>query len=131
MAKFLVYFLFLILIQSHLIVAMVSRKLGKHTLSPSEGPMGDENGDFATEVSATGGPGGEEEVMKINHHHRHHHPFDKSVAGGGVILGGLATTFLVAIVCYIRDTRRRSAEPDSPTNSDSSIGKKSGEPAKL
>ncbi|KAL8508988.1 hypothetical protein ACS0TY_016249 [Phlomoides rotata] len=106
---------------------MVSRKLGKHALIPSEGPKGDENGNFATEVSATSGPGGEEEVMKINHHH----PFDKSVVGGGVILGGLATTFVVAIVCYIRATRRRSAEPDSPTNSDSSIGKKSGEPGKL
>lgn len=129
MAKFLVYFLLLILVEAHLMV-MASRKLGKHTLSPSEAPKADENGEFATEVSATGGEGGEEEVMKINHHHRQ--AFDKSVAGGGVILGGLATTFLVAIVCYIRATRRRSAEPlpGSPTNSDSSIGigNTSGEP---
>ncbi|KAI3891656.1 hypothetical protein MKX03_004991 [Papaver bracteatum] len=41
-----------------------------------------------------------------NHRHHHYHPSDKSVAGGGVILGGLATTFLVSIACYIRATRK-------------------------
>ncbi|KAK9668750.1 hypothetical protein RND81_13G083800 [Saponaria officinalis] len=35
-----------------------------------------------------------------------HHPFDKSVAGGGVIIGGLATTFLVAVISYIRATKK-------------------------
>lgn len=40
------------------------------------------------------------------HQRKSHHSVDKSVAGGGVILGGLATTFLVAIFCYIRATRR-------------------------
>ncbi|XAR68891.1 hypothetical protein NMG60_11000295 [Bertholletia excelsa] len=43
----------------------------------------------------------------------HHHSLDKSVAGGGVILGGLATTFLVAVFCYIRATGRKNAEPDN------------------
>jgi hypothetical protein len=40
---------------------------------------------------------------------KRHHSVDKSVAGGGVILGGLATTFLMAVVCYIRATRRHKA----------------------
>ena len=35
-----------------------------------------------------------------------HHKVDKSIAGGGVIIGGLATAFVVAIFCYIRATRR-------------------------
>ncbi|EOA32607.1 hypothetical protein CARUB_v10015901mg [Capsella rubella] len=39
-------------------------------------------------------------------HEHHHSTVDKSVAGGGVILGGLATTFLVAVFCYIRATRK-------------------------
>ncbi|KAK7828367.1 hypothetical protein CFP56_030340 [Quercus suber] len=37
---------------------------------------------------------------------KQHHSVDKSIAGGGVILGGLATTFLVAVFCYIRATGR-------------------------
>jgi hypothetical protein len=40
----------------------------------------------------------------------HHHPFDKSMAGGGVILGGLATTFSVAIYCYIRATSKHKLD---------------------
>ncbi|KAL7248414.1 hypothetical protein ACSBR2_003189 [Camellia fascicularis] len=41
------------------------------------------------------------------------HSTDKSVAGGGVILGGLATTFMVAVFCYIRATGRKN---DTDTN---------------
>lgn len=41
---------------------------------------------------------------------KRHHSVDKSVAGGGVILGGLATMFLVAVFCYIRATGRHKAE---------------------
>ncbi|KAF7851469.1 hypothetical protein BT93_L3815 [Corymbia citriodora subsp. variegata] len=41
---------------------------------------------------------------------KHHSSVDKSVAGGGVILGGLATTFLVAVFCYIRATGRHKSE---------------------
>ncbi|KAB1224216.1 hypothetical protein CJ030_MR2G013758 [Morella rubra] len=41
---------------------------------------------------------------------KHHHSIDKSIAGGGVILGGLATTFSVAVFCYIRATGRHKAE---------------------
>ncbi|XVF08183.1 hypothetical protein REPUB_Repub06bG0204100 [Reevesia pubescens] len=44
------------------------------------------------------------------HLQNHHHSTDKSVAGGGVILGGLATTFLVAVFCYIRATGRHKSE---------------------
>ncbi|KAK9127024.1 hypothetical protein Scep_015870 [Stephania cephalantha] len=39
---------------------------------------------------------------------KHHHSVDKSIAGGGVIIGGLATTFIVSIICYIRATRRKT-----------------------
>ncbi|KAJ6922441.1 hypothetical protein NC652_016168 [Populus alba x Populus x berolinensis] len=42
-----------------------------------------------------------------------HHSVDKSVAGGGVILGGLATTFLVAVFCYIRASGRHKADTTS------------------
>ncbi|KAK9154377.1 hypothetical protein Sjap_001857 [Stephania japonica] len=42
-----------------------------------------------------------------------HHSVDKSVAGGGVIIGGLATTFIVSIICYIRATRRKTVETTS------------------
>lgn len=41
---------------------------------------------------------------------KQHHSMDKSIAGGGVILGGLATTFLVAVFCYIRATGRKNWE---------------------
>jgi len=41
---------------------------------------------------------------------KQHHSFDKSIAGAGVILGGLGTTFLVSVFCYIRATRRNKLE---------------------
>ncbi|KAL1368471.1 hypothetical protein HN51_022625 [Arachis hypogaea] len=52
---------------------------------------------------------GEEHMLKNMKQH-HHHALDKSVAGGGVILGGLATTFLVSVFCYIKATGRQ--KPD-------------------
>ncbi|KAH6806911.1 transmembrane protein [Perilla frutescens var. frutescens] len=108
------------------------RKLGKQIIlerrSSAEAPVAGKGGEgLSAEVSASGeeaAPVGQEEEMKTNHHRR---GVDKSVAGGGVIIGGLATTFLVAIFCYIRATRRRAAEPGSPTNTNSSVGRKNGE----
>ncbi|KAF7825612.1 hypothetical protein G2W53_016776 [Senna tora] len=44
------------------------------------------------------------------YHGHHHHSFDRSMAAGGVIVGGLATAFMVAVFCYIRATRRFKAE---------------------
>ncbi|CAH8309672.1 unnamed protein product [Eruca vesicaria subsp. sativa] len=44
-----------------------------------------------------------EETVRLGHHHS---TVDRSVAGGGVILGGLATTFLVVVLCYLRATRK-------------------------
>lgn len=44
-----------------------------------------------------------EETVRLGHHHS---TVDRSVAGGGVILGGLATTFLVVVFCYLRATRK-------------------------
>ncbi|KAL3839474.1 hypothetical protein ACJIZ3_024065 [Penstemon smallii] len=133
MARFLVYCL--ILVNAHLILAIASekiekhataRKLGNHNIQDkiamsSPGPPS-ESPEFSGEVSESGetGSGAPEQVMKINHHH--HHSIDSSIAGGGVILGGLATTFLVAIFCYIRATRRKNiVEPTSSPNN-SSIG---------
>lgn len=49
---------------------------------------------------------------------RHHSSMDKSVAGGGVILGGLATTFLVAVFCYIRATGRHKSETHQSTTTE-------------
>ncbi|KAL4201809.1 hypothetical protein AMTRI_Chr02g260550 [Amborella trichopoda] len=39
-----------------------------------------------------------------------HHTSDKSVAGGGVILGGLATTVIIAVFAYIRVTRSNGGQ---------------------
>ncbi|CAN6457899.1 unnamed protein product [Victoria cruziana] len=39
-----------------------------------------------------------------------HHESSSSAAGGGVILGGLGTAMIIAIVCYVRVTRRESGE---------------------
>ncbi|KAF5737195.1 hypothetical protein HS088_TW13G00073 [Tripterygium wilfordii] len=83
----------------------VIRKLGKHqpqvpnsfieppSLSPSQAPQA------------------EETILTSSLLRRmRHHSIDKSIAGGGVILGGLGTTFFVAVFCYIRATRRPKAE---------------------
>ncbi|GMN67526.1 hypothetical protein TIFTF001_036584 [Ficus carica] len=56
-------------------------------------------------------------VQNVDLDHKKHHSVDKSVAGGGVILGGLATTFLVAVFCYIRATGRHKNEFSSTTSS--------------
>ncbi|XP_022151558.1 uncharacterized protein LOC111019472 [Momordica charantia] len=85
-----------------------ARKLGKHRSaaavssgsSPSEAPRSEMKVQ-ATSAAATNGG---------DHQHHNHKASDKSIAGGGVILGGLATTFLVAIICYIRATRRSNSE---------------------
>ncbi|PON90778.1 hypothetical protein TorRG33x02_134160 [Trema orientale] len=60
------------------------------------------------------------------HVSKHHKSIDKSVAGGGVILGGLATTFLVAVFCYIRATGRHkndaaSSVPGSPATANATV----------
>ncbi|KAL1546314.1 hypothetical protein AAHA92_22928 [Salvia divinorum] len=102
---------------------MLNKPAVASRLSSAEAP---EAGTWA-EVSATGeetAPVGQEEEMKTSHHRR---STDKSVAGGGVIVGGLVTTFLVAIFCYIRATRRKPADPGSPVNSDSPTGKRDRE----
>lgn len=144
--------LFMILVNAHLVLALathkeeepaavitVARKIGKHVTEPepvrAEPPQPEEN---SRQVSAGSGDqengpsSAEEEVMRSDHRN-HHRSVDKSVAGGGVILGGLATTFLVAVFCYIRATGRRKAEqPGSPINSDASAGsRKTGESVNL
>ncbi|GMP85578.1 hypothetical protein CsSME_00038675 [Camellia sinensis var. sinensis] len=98
------------------------RKLGNHhvnvmmssvapCLSPSRAPES-EAVNSVKEVSASDQvtwfiPG---QQVRIEKQHR---SIDRSVAGGGVILGGLATTFLVAVFCYIRATGKKNAEPEA------------------
>ncbi|XP_059306494.1 uncharacterized protein LOC132057931 [Lycium ferocissimum] len=90
------------------------RKLGMHHLKEEKSI------NFPKEV--IGSPH-QQEDNEVDQDHdeikmKHHHSVDKSIFGGGVILGGLATTFFVAIFCYIRATRRKSnVEPSSPSSS--------------
>ncbi|KAL8036671.1 hypothetical protein ABFX02_12G173500 [Erythranthe guttata] len=122
MAKYILVLIFFIFINANLTIAagadneeknpIISRKLGNNfittlkKLSTAEAPQAvEESGPSAAAAQ-------EEQMLKINHH-----GVDKSIAGGGVILGGLATTFLVAVFCYIRATGRKNAEPASPTYS--------------
>ena len=87
------------------------RKLGKHQStaiafsSPIEAPRSEMKVQGTS--AASGGESGN--AVQLGNHD-HHKSRDKSIAGGGVILGGLATTFLVAIICYIRATRRQKSE---------------------
>ncbi|XP_009800133.1 uncharacterized protein LOC107821536 [Nicotiana tabacum] len=127
MSKFLV--LFLILTETFVYLAMAEnatnfasspasspslsiRKLGKH--HQEEG-----RNNFSKEV----GSPHQQEINEVDEAHeikiKHHHLIDKSIFGGGIILGGLATTFFVAIFCYIRATRRKHIEPSSPSASSS------------
>ena len=116
----------------------IIRKLGKHphhkhvrsfvtsspTPSPSEAPQSEKKlhsssteGSIPSHQRTSIEPhnevfGSKGKVHLIKHHLlHHHHPFDKSIAGAGVILGGLATTFLVAVFCYVRATARH--KPDN------------------
>ncbi|KAB2098364.1 hypothetical protein ES319_A01G233800v1 [Gossypium barbadense] len=76
------------------------RTLGKHeppVSSPSQALPHTNNGENM---------GGFEGKAAVHLQKHQHHSMDKSIAGGGVILGGLATTFLVAVFCYVRATRR-------------------------
>ncbi|WVZ17736.1 hypothetical protein V8G54_010718 [Vigna mungo] len=86
----------------------IGRKLGKHQRNeirssdtrnpaPSEAPKSEKN--------VHSGSDGQIHLTR-----QHHHSFDKSIAGAGVILGGLATTFLVSVFCYIRATERNKLE---------------------
>jgi hypothetical protein len=112
--------------------APMVRKLGKHQpkvvvssygapgLSPSEAPETKEKrpveeaagtSSIQTDpIESSNGENGGVLEQGILPRRQHHHSVDKSVAGGGVILGGLATTFLVAVFCYIRATGRHKPE---------------------
>ncbi|CAB4284616.1 unnamed protein product [Prunus armeniaca] len=94
--------------------APVIRKLGKHQASESKPPTFSPSSALA---STNPSPETEESLSIVEeeiHLKKHHHSLDKSVAGGGVILGGLATTFLVAVFCYIRATARHKADTAAP-----------------
>lgn len=109
-------FLVLILILTNVSQTRAIRKLGQHraefvnyivapSLSPSKAPQR-ANPLSGSYRQSEVGEGQQVHIMKK----QQHHSVDKSVAGGGVILGGLATTFLVAIVRYIRATGRKNAD---------------------
>ncbi|KAJ4703305.1 Basic helix-loop-helix DNA-binding superfamily protein [Melia azedarach] len=51
------------------------------------------------------------ETPRIRQTGKHHHFADNSVAGGDVILGGFITVFIVAVVWYIRVTRKNQKSP--------------------
>lgn len=92
-------------------IAAEARKLGKHddyspSPSPSEGVRVEED---------------QEQVMIGRNHHR---SVDRSVAGGGVIIGVLATGFLVAVFCYIRATRRKHVQLATSHSDDTSMPRK-------
>ncbi|KAL4340937.1 hypothetical protein GQ457_08G019680 [Hibiscus cannabinus] len=118
-------------------VAPAIRKLGKHRLvktvgtapasSPSQVPRAEKNMHPVVGSPyplATSEPNdrenvsveGEGEGGEAIHLEKPHHSMDKSVAGGGVILGGLATTFLVAVFCYIKATGRHKRQSDNETS---------------
>ncbi|KAL5072996.1 hypothetical protein RYX36_011980 [Vicia faba] len=81
----------------------IGRKLGKHQyISPSPSPF--EGSILSHEKTSV--------LDSQSHFHlvKQHHSFDKSIAGGGVILGGLATTFLVVVYCYIRATSKHKLD---------------------
>jgi hypothetical protein len=86
----------------------IGRKFGKHQdhiiSSPSPSPF--EGNILSHKKNSILDSQGHIHLMKQHHHH----PFDKSMAGGGVILGGLATTFSVAIYCYIRATSKHKLD---------------------
>lgn len=105
----------------------IGRKLGKHqhksetpSPSPFEAPQSENThssseGSIPSHQRTSVEPHDEEvldshqgQVHLVKQHHHHSH--DKSVAGGGVILGGLATTFLVSVYCYIKATGRNKLE---------------------
>lgn len=120
-------FLVLILILTNVFQTRAIRKLGQHqaefvnyivapSLSPSRAPQRANllSGSYRqSEV----GEGQQVHIMKK----KQHHSVDKSMAGGGVILGGLATTFLVAIVRYIRATGRKNADCKAKTSDSSNV----------
>uniref|UniRef100_M1DEI4 Transmembrane protein n=1 Tax=Solanum tuberosum TaxID=4113 RepID=M1DEI4_SOLTU len=105
------------------------RKIGKHNQEEEKG-INNNNIIIPKEV-LIGSPhqqesinevdqGDHDDEIMINKHH--HDSIDKSIYGGGVILGGLATTFFVAIFCYIRVTRRKNnVEPSSPSTTSSEV----------
>ncbi|KAL7092590.1 hypothetical protein ACP275_12G172900 [Erythranthe tilingii] len=133
MAKYIFVLIFFVFVTANLTIAaaadseekntiIMSRKLGNSfiistltRLSTAEAPQAVRNADVSGEENGPSAAAAQEQMLKINH--RNHHGVDKSIAGGGVILGGLATTFLVAVFCYIRATGRKYAEPASPTYS--------------
>ncbi|KAK3226275.1 hypothetical protein Dsin_006137 [Dipteronia sinensis] len=106
------------------------RKIGKHqqkvfksfhetvTLSPSDAPQ-----QATTETTVSNQSSNEDDHQSVRfqslheeiHLKKNHHSADKSVAGGGVILGGLATTFFVALFCYIRATGRHTTDNQTQT----------------
>ncbi|KAJ4704565.1 Basic helix-loop-helix DNA-binding superfamily protein [Melia azedarach] len=95
---------------SYKAAAPSTRKLGKHqpatVFSPSEAPQATSKEENIAENST-----GQVEEIRLK---KNHHSIDKSIAGGGVILGGLATTFLVAVFCYIRATERHKTDTQKP-----------------
>lgn len=106
---------------------LMIRRLGKHhhqkmvqtvvapglspSMAPQQAPERETSPLYQTKASSEASSAEESVSIQVQATHlpNHHHSADKSIAGGGVILGGLATTFLVAVFCYIRATGRHKA----------------------
>ncbi|EXB36697.1 hypothetical protein L484_016948 [Morus notabilis] len=96
------------------------RKLAKHqneVAKSSDSPSPSPNKENASKAEENGLAMIEHnvgvQIQNVHLSNKHHRSMDRSVAGGGVILGGLATTFLVAVFCYIRATGRHKNETSS------------------
>ncbi|GMH10182.1 hypothetical protein Nepgr_012023 [Nepenthes gracilis] len=98
-------------------LSSTSRPVGSAApwVSPNQAPQMEENVKCSTsEGTKTASSGcheridGERPAVQVMKKERRQ--FDKSVTGGVVILGGLASTFLVAVFCYIRATGRKHAQ---------------------
>lgn len=110
--------------RTHTTEPSIGRKLGKHqhnqirgttSPAPSEAPQSEKKmHSTIPSHQRTSIEPHDETVLgldgKIHLLKQHHHSFDKSIAGAGVILGGLATTFLVSVFCYIRATGRNKLD---------------------
>ncbi|MED6205540.1 hypothetical protein PIB30_018527 [Stylosanthes scabra] len=81
-------------------VVVGSQTISSPIQSPSSAPKIDEK-----KVHSHSDSHSEGKVHLAEHDPHDYHSFDKSIAGACVILGGLATTFLVAVFCYVRATR--------------------------
>ncbi|KAG9142574.1 hypothetical protein Leryth_011666 [Lithospermum erythrorhizon] len=117
------FVIFLILINVYAVSSMASddhsSSPSAHSPSSSAPSHKNEEAHHSTTQGHHESNNGQAQDMEVIHqNHYHHNSVKKSWAGGGVILGGLATTFFVSIVCYIRATRRKHVRVEAGTKNE-------------